>query len=225
MHHGTPGVAAALAAQRGCQRLPHAIVFMQVGLWRDGMALELPVRVSTPKQLVPLHSHDLRPSYFIYAGLVFTRLSNFYLRSMYGADWGSKAPIKLCERSFAGTMEADGQQVVLLSKVGSAWNRAALHKWPLVYLRMQVSVPTCVCALECMDGRRAMSVANRCSKGFCRPVCIACIQFHNMAARCLGMHLQVLANDVNSGFQDTGNIQVFKVGARPSRATVAAMII
>lgn len=47
----------------------------QVGVWRDGAALELPVRVSTPRQLVPLHSHDVRPRYFIYAGLVFTRLT------------------------------------------------------------------------------------------------------------------------------------------------------
>jgi len=37
-----------------------------------------------------------------------------------GMDWTHKAPIKLCDRSFAGTMEAEGQECVVLSKV-LAW--------------------------------------------------------------------------------------------------------
>lgn len=51
---------------------------------------------------------------------MFTPLTSFYLKSQYGADWASKAPIKLCERAFAGTMERPGQQVVVLSKVFAA---------------------------------------------------------------------------------------------------------
>jgi hypothetical protein len=35
-------------------------------------------------------------------------------------DWTHKAPIKLCDRSFSGTVEAEGQEVVVLSKV-LAW--------------------------------------------------------------------------------------------------------
>lgn len=113
-------------------------------------------------------SHDTKPSYFIFGGFVFTRLTNFYLRSTYGAslslfvclylsleahclsfycfsfspidgcqphfqgsrllqhishtilqhishttgmDWTHKAPIKLCDRSFSGVVEAEGQEV------------------------------------------------------------------------------------------------------------------
>ncbi|KAL6756125.1 hypothetical protein V8C86DRAFT_116654 [Haematococcus lacustris] len=72
-------------------------------------------------QLVPVHSHDEKPHYFIFGGLVFTRLTNFYLRSTYGVDWTHKAPIKLCDRSFAGFLEHEGQECVILSKV-LAWD-------------------------------------------------------------------------------------------------------
>ncbi|PNW86569.1 hypothetical protein CHLRE_02g092000v5 [Chlamydomonas reinhardtii] len=93
---------------------------LQLRVWRDGAAHELSVQVSVPKHLVLPHCHDLKPRYFIYAGLVFTRLTNFYLRHQYGADWSTKAPIKLCDRYYGGVMEAPGQEVVLLSKVLSA---------------------------------------------------------------------------------------------------------
>ncbi|KAG2501015.1 hypothetical protein HYH03_000835 [Edaphochlamys debaryana] len=93
---------------------------LQLGVWRDGAAQALECRVAVPRHLVPLHCHDERPRYFIFAGLVFTNLTNFYLRHQYGADWSTKAPIKLCDRYFSGSKEADGQEVVLLSKVLSS---------------------------------------------------------------------------------------------------------
>lgn len=40
----------------------------QLKVWRDGQHVELPVQLSTPHQLVPVHSHDLKPHYFIYGG-------------------------------------------------------------------------------------------------------------------------------------------------------------
>ncbi|KAJ9533519.1 hypothetical protein QJQ45_026587 [Haematococcus lacustris] len=94
-----------------------------LGIWRDGAALPGGVQVclTPPKQLVPVHSHDEKPHYFIFGGLVFTRLTNFYLRSTYGVDWTHKAPIKLCDRSFAGFLEHEGQECVILSKV-LAWD-------------------------------------------------------------------------------------------------------
>jgi hypothetical protein len=38
-------------------------------------------------------------------------------------DWASKAPIKLCERFYSGVMEREGQEVVVLSKVGLGFHR------------------------------------------------------------------------------------------------------
>jgi hypothetical protein len=54
--------------------------------------------------------------YYIFAGMVFTPLTGFYLRHQYGAAWCSKAPLKLCE-AHNHNMEAAGQEVVVLSKV------------------------------------------------------------------------------------------------------------
>jgi hypothetical protein len=42
--------------------------FLQLKVWRNGQHVELPVQLSTPHQLVPVHSHDLKPHYFIYGG-------------------------------------------------------------------------------------------------------------------------------------------------------------
>jgi hypothetical protein len=52
----------------------------QVKVWRNGELRSLQVHLSTPHQLVPNHSHDVKPSYYIYAGLVFTPLTSWYLR-------------------------------------------------------------------------------------------------------------------------------------------------
>eukprot|EP00882_Tetradesmus_deserticola_P018709 GHRQ01020094.1.p1 GENE.GHRQ01020094.1~~GHRQ01020094.1.p1 ORF type:complete len:426 (+),score=236.79 GHRQ01020094.1:1316-2593(+) len=106
-------------------------------VWRNGQHVELSVQLSTPHQLVPVHSHDLKPHYYIYGGLVFTPLTCWYLRSVYGTDWSCKAPIKLVEKAFAASKRDTQEEVVVLSKV--------------------------------------------------------------------------LAHDINSGYQDTGNIQVMKV--------------
>jgi hypothetical protein len=53
---------------------------LQVNVWRDGAHHSLQVHLSTPHQLVPNHSHDIKPTYFIYAGLVFTPLTTWYLK-------------------------------------------------------------------------------------------------------------------------------------------------
>jgi hypothetical protein len=39
-----------------------------VKVWREGEHLEVGLKLCTPKQLVPVHSHDVKPSYLIYAG-------------------------------------------------------------------------------------------------------------------------------------------------------------
>lgn len=92
---------------------------VKAGIWRDGRALVIPVQVRVPKRLVPCHSHDEKPKYYIFAGMVFTRLTEFYLSHSYGAAWASKAPLRLCE-AHRDSMSAVGQEVVVLSKVLSS---------------------------------------------------------------------------------------------------------
>ena len=49
-------------------------------MWRAGAALDVAVRLSTPRQLVPAHSHDAKPQYLVFAGFVFTPLTVWYLK-------------------------------------------------------------------------------------------------------------------------------------------------
>ena len=61
---------------------------------------------------------DLRlPSYMIVGGLVFCALCETYLRSEYGDDFDSKAPIKLLDRWQYGIKDSGDSQVVVLSQV------------------------------------------------------------------------------------------------------------
>jgi hypothetical protein len=61
------------------------LVALQVMIWRDKQHLQVEINLVVPAQLVPVHSHDVKPCYFIYAGLVFTPLTAAYLKSQYGA--------------------------------------------------------------------------------------------------------------------------------------------
>lgn len=55
--------------------------------------------------------------YLHMSGLVFTPLTSWYLRSVYGMDWSSRAPIKLVEKVLAASKKHKSEEVVVLSKV------------------------------------------------------------------------------------------------------------
>ena len=40
----------------------------QVSIWRDGRHVDLSVELRVPESLVPAHSHDVKPDYYMYAG-------------------------------------------------------------------------------------------------------------------------------------------------------------
>lgn len=68
------------------------------------------------RPLVPIHQFDILPSYYIFAGLVFTPLSQPYLQE-YGEDWYNTSPRRLCERALSAYPTKPGQQLVILSQV------------------------------------------------------------------------------------------------------------
>jgi len=47
--------------------------------------LDVMVRMEQPRHLVPIHLYDKQPSYYIFAGLVFTLLSRPFLYH----EWGT----------------------------------------------------------------------------------------------------------------------------------------
>lgn len=48
---------------------------------------------------------------------MFTPLTTWYLRSVYGLDWSSRAPIKLVQKVLAASKTHKDEEVVVLSKV------------------------------------------------------------------------------------------------------------
>jgi hypothetical protein len=66
--------------------------------------------------LVPAAQYDVRPSYFVYGGLVFSPLSFNYLLA-WGADWDEDAPYNLLTWFIDGRLTRKGEEVVVAIKV------------------------------------------------------------------------------------------------------------
>ncbi|EPR63244.1 trypsin domain-containing protein [Toxoplasma gondii GAB2-2007-GAL-DOM2] len=67
--------------------------------------------------LVPANSDLRRPQYLIVGGLVFVPLSEPFLKSEYGEDFESRAPVRLLDKWQHGFQSFPGEQFVLLSHV------------------------------------------------------------------------------------------------------------
>jgi hypothetical protein len=87
-----------------------------VGILRDGIQTQVSVQLQTHAQLVNVQHYDRPASYFIYAGLVFIKLTQPFLHE-WGQDWYNEAPRKLSDRAMNGEMEDPNQEVVVLSSV------------------------------------------------------------------------------------------------------------
>ena len=74
------------------------------------------VSVQPMKRLVPAHQYDVLPSFYVYAGLVFSPLTQPHLHE-FGEDWFNTAPRKLCDRAMHDHGTEKQEQVVLLSQV------------------------------------------------------------------------------------------------------------
>eukprot|EP01018_Ginkgo_biloba_P002689 Gb_08262 [translate_table: standard] len=87
-----------------------------VRVLRDGVQHEFNINLGPLQTLVPVHQFDKLPSYFIFAGLVFTPLTQPYLHE-YGDDWYNTSPRRLCERALTAMPKKHGEQLVILSQV------------------------------------------------------------------------------------------------------------
>jgi S1-C subfamily serine protease len=98
----------------------HLITRMQVGqevkltLLRDGRETVVPVVLRPPSALVPGPAYGQRPSYFVYAGLVFTPLTRNYIETW--EDY-KDVPTELKWLTEDGLPTPERRQVVLISHV------------------------------------------------------------------------------------------------------------
>ena len=119
---GTPIADDGTVALRRGERVQftHLVSRFQVGqpvklaVLRNGQQMELPVTLRPPSALVPGPAYGQRPSYFVYAGLVFTPLTRNYLET-----WEDEkdVPTDLKVLSEEGLPSAERRQVVLISHV------------------------------------------------------------------------------------------------------------
>jgi len=69
-------------------------------------------------QLVPMTMHDQMPSFFVFAGMVFTKLSLPYLSDTFGDEWPSEAPSGMVQTLMSdNVLKKRNQEVVILSSL------------------------------------------------------------------------------------------------------------
>lgn len=82
-----------------------------------GKQLTLACQLDNNERLVPSHSHDKYPEYFIYAGIVFTVLTRFYLYEWSKRDWHEKAPRRFVHLAYHAKLQEPGQQIVIINRI------------------------------------------------------------------------------------------------------------
>lgn len=91
----------------------------KITVWRNGKLKELSIMLKPKiRELVPLYGFvtDRMPSYIIYGGLVFTRLTFAYL-SEYGEEWYNSAPRLLLHKAFQEVQKTNDEEIVILSHI------------------------------------------------------------------------------------------------------------
>ncbi|MHC5012086.1 MAG: S1C family serine protease [Planctomycetota bacterium] len=89
---------------------------MTLGLLRGDERLDLEVSLRTPRLLVPGGNAVARPSYFLYAGLLFVPLTRGFLET-WGDDWRHRAPYPLLTQYEEGVRTPSCRQIVILQQV------------------------------------------------------------------------------------------------------------
>jgi S1-C subfamily serine protease len=89
---------------------------MHLGIWRDGARLDAEVELVPPPCLIPRTLNNARPTYCVYAGLLFVPVTRGYLRT-WGEHWMTHAPQDLVSLYQSGVRTRRMQEVVVLQKV------------------------------------------------------------------------------------------------------------
>ncbi len=88
---------------------------IRVEISRGGERRTVTFPLSPYLHLVPPHTAEQKPSFFLCGGLVFTACSDQYLSSRFGSV--GNAPVRLMHESFYGLKTAPDEQLVVLSNV------------------------------------------------------------------------------------------------------------
>lgn len=85
-----------------------------LGIMRNGEKMDVSVQLQPYMHLVPAHTNERKPSFYMVGGLVFTACSDPYLIQRYGSL--SSSPVRLMSKTYYGTKTKPEEEVVVLSK-------------------------------------------------------------------------------------------------------------
>lgn len=108
---------------------------MPVTVWRRGQEVTCVVELKKPVRLVAEDRYDIRPSYYIFGGLLFVPLTRDYLRT-WGDSWWQTAPRDLVALYEHGIPTADQREVVVLQKVLADRVNQGYHEFENVMIDM-----------------------------------------------------------------------------------------
>jgi hypothetical protein len=89
---------------------------MAVKVYREGAVLSLELPMKPPRLLVAEDSYDVKPTYYLYGGLLFVPLSRDLLTT-WGSDWWQDAPPEIISIYENEIRSASRSEVVILQKV------------------------------------------------------------------------------------------------------------
>ena len=89
---------------------------MRVKVWRDGSQRRFEIRMKPPRYLVPEDRYDVKPTYYLYGGLLFVPLSRDFLTT-WGSEWWQEAPSELVSIYENEIRTPRCSEIVVLQKV------------------------------------------------------------------------------------------------------------
>ncbi len=96
--------------------LRHVGERIDLSVWRDHRRVNLNVELLPPKHLVAEDRYDVKPTYFMFGGLLFVPLTRDYLKT-WGQHWWAHAPHPLMAKYETGIRTPAQHEVVVLQKV------------------------------------------------------------------------------------------------------------
>ena len=89
---------------------------LEARILRDGRRRTVKMKMTPMAWLVPRQRYDRRPTWFVFGGLVFTRLTLQFLQ-IWGDKWWERAPAHLMYAYYQGNRTEECQEVVVIAQV------------------------------------------------------------------------------------------------------------
>lgn len=88
-----------------------------VSVLRDGIAMDVTFTLNPRSPLVPILLYDQLPSYFVYSGILFTKLTLPFLVSEFGMSWDRQAHLRMVDKVLHGEKTPEEEEVVIFAHV------------------------------------------------------------------------------------------------------------